>query len=171
MRTYFNLWVVFLISGLWHGAAWNFVAWGAFHGLFLCLDKLAKGTRLARVPGWLGLPVTFVLVLLSWVLFRADTLGHALAYAGRMAGLGVAAAPGLALLGLGARHWTMLAAAAVICFGPAWNPHPFDFMRLEPSRARPAQAVLRCAAALGLLAWSAAVLATSTFNPFIYFRF
>jgi alginate O-acetyltransferase complex protein AlgI len=41
-RTYLNLWVVFLISGFWHGAAWNFVAWGAFHGFFLCFDKLAK---------------------------------------------------------------------------------------------------------------------------------
>ena len=83
-RTYLNLWLVFLISGFWHGAAWNFVAWGAFHGFLLCVDKLFKGTRVSRAPAWVGIPVTFVLVLFSWVLFRAETLGQAVAYMGRM---------------------------------------------------------------------------------------
>ena len=171
VRTYFNLWIVFLISGFWHGAAWNFVAWGAFHGFFLCLDKLCKKTRLARAPGWVGLPVTFVLVLISWVLFRAPTLPHALAYIGRMLDLTGAAPELIPALGFGLRHQVLLAAAFVLCFGPALKPHPFDFMRLDPGSARVGQALARFAAAMILLAWSAAVLATSSFNPFIYFRF
>ena len=171
VRTYFNLWIVFLISGFWHGAAWNFVAWGAFHGFFLCLDKLGKDTRLARAPGWIGLPVTFVLVLFSWVLFRAPTLSHALAYMGRMLALTETAAKIPTVLGFGLRHQVMLVAALVICFGPALKPHPFDFMRLDPGPARPGQALARFAAAMLLLTWSASVLATSSFNPFIYFRF
>ena len=169
-RTYVNLWLVFLVSGFWHGAAWNFVAWGAFHGFFLCLDKLFKNTRVLRAPAWVGIPVTFVLVLFSWVLFRAETLAQAVAYAGRMVDA-FGAAPGAAAFEFGRRHWTMLAAAVALCFGPALKAHPFDFMRLEPGRATVAQAAARFAVAMVLLVWSAAVLATSSFNPFIYFRF
>ncbi len=171
VRTYFNLWLVFLVSGFWHGAAWNFVAWGAFHGFFLCLDKAFKGTRIARAPAWVGLPATFVLVLFSWVLFRADSLTHAVAYAGRMLALFGAAPETAAAIEFGLRHQAALLAAVVLCFGPAVKPHPFDFMRLEPAQASLGQAVARFAVAMGLLVWSAATLATSSFNPFIYFRF
>ena len=170
-RTYFNLWLVFLVSGFWHGAAWNFVAWGAFHGFFLCLDKAFKGTRIARAPAWVGLPVTFVLVLFSWVLFRAESLAHAVAYAGRMLDLFGAAPETAAAIEFGRRHAATLVAAVVLCFGPALKPHPFDFMRLEPARATVGQAAGRFAVAMVLLVWSAATLATSSFNPFIYFRF
>jgi alginate O-acetyltransferase complex protein AlgI len=171
-RTYFNLWLVFLVSGFWHGAAWNFVAWGAYHGFFLCLDKLFKGTRISRAPAWLAIPATFVLVLFSWVLFRAPTLPHALAYMGRMVNVLAAGAPESAVaLVFGLRQQAILAAAVVLCFGPAVKAHPFDFMRLEPARATVPQAVARFAVSMGLLVWSASVLATSNFNPFIYFRF
>ena len=170
-RTYFNLWAVFLISGFWHGAAWNFVAWGAFHGFFLCVDKLLKGTRAERAPGWIGLPVTFVLVLFSWVLFRADSLAHAVDYMARMtAGFG-ALTVGAASIPFDLRHQAVLAAGLVLCFGPAIHPHPFDFMRLEPAAATVRQLAGRFAVAMLLFIWSAATLATSTFNPFIYFRF
>lgn len=170
-RTYINLWLVFLISGFWHGAAWNFVAWGAFHGFFLCLDKLFRNTRLARVPAWAGIPVTFVLVLVSWVLFRAESLAQAVAYLGRMADVFSAAPASAAAIEFGRRHQAMLLAALVLCFGPAVKPHPFDFMRLEPTAGTVRQALARFAVAMGLLGWSASVLATSSFNPFIYFRF
>lgn len=171
VRTYLNLWLVFLVSGFWHGAAWNFVAWGAFHGFFLCLDKALKNTRIARAPAWAGVPVTFVLVLFSWVLFRAETLSHAVAYAGRMVDFFGAAPAAAAAIEFGLRHQATLLAAFALCFGPAVKPHPFDFMRLEAARATVGQAAARFAAAMVLLAWSAAVLATSSFNPFIYFRF
>ena len=170
-RTYLNLWIVFLISGFWHGAAWNFVAWGAFHGFFLCLDKLAGRERTAKIPGWIGLPATFVLVLFSWVLFRAETLGHSEEDAGRMADVFGAAPEDAAAIAFGPRHAAAMAAGFVLCFGPAIWPRPYDFMRLDPWKATARQAAGRFAVAMGLLAWSAAVLATSSFNPFIYFRF
>lgn len=170
-RTYVNLWIVFLISGFWHGAAWNFVAWGAFHGLFLSLDRLFRNTRIARMPAWAGIPATFVLVLFSWVLFRAPSLAHALDYMGRMVAGWTAAPEAAVALEFSLRQQVMLAAALVLCFGPAVKPHPFDFMRLNPARATLGQAVVRFIAAMLLLVWSAAVLATSSFNPFIYFRF
>ncbi|MCB9170783.1 MAG: MBOAT family protein [Flavobacteriales bacterium] len=87
-RWYFNLFVVFLVSGLWHGANWTFVLWGALHGAFLVAalifaplwERFNAVTGLARRPGWrqaVNVPATFVLVLLSWVLFRARTIDAA----------------------------------------------------------------------------------------------
>ncbi|MBT3748154.1 MAG: MBOAT family protein, partial [Bacteroidetes bacterium] len=83
-RLYFNLWIVFLISGLWHGAAWNFVVWGAFHGLFLVLDRLflAKLTqRMGKIPAVI---LTYVITLVGWVLFRAESFIQIRDYLGAM---------------------------------------------------------------------------------------
>lgn len=76
-RTYLNLWICFLISGLWHGANWTFVCWGIFHGTMLIAER-AGGLRLkAFLPRSVNIALTFFLVTLGWVLFRAPTLGHA----------------------------------------------------------------------------------------------
>jgi alginate O-acetyltransferase complex protein AlgI len=78
LRTYRNLMLTMLLGGLWHGASWTFVAWGGYHGLLLALERIVRGRReptgLIRVP--LAL-LTFLLVTLGWVLFRAGTLGRA----------------------------------------------------------------------------------------------
>jgi alginate O-acetyltransferase complex protein AlgI len=79
-RLYFNLWLVFLLSGLWHGAAWNFVAWGAFHGLFLVADRLFLVKFLEKLGKIPAILFTFFVTLIGWVLFRAETLSHALGY-------------------------------------------------------------------------------------------
>ena len=68
-RMYFNLWVVFLISGLWHGASWNFVIWGAYHGLFLVLDKMFLLKVLNKIGGFFSTIFTFITVMIGWVLF------------------------------------------------------------------------------------------------------
>lgn len=76
-RLFFNLWLVFILSGLWHGAAWNFVLWGAFHGLFLILDRLLL-LKLYRVIGkYPSILITFTITIVGWVLFRADNLNQA----------------------------------------------------------------------------------------------
>ena len=84
IRTLINLAIVFLISGLWHGAAWTFVVWGAYHGIFLILDKLGlqKGLqKLGRIPAIL---TTCLLVMIGWVIFRADTLSYSTHYIARL---------------------------------------------------------------------------------------
>ena len=76
-RLYFNLWLVFLISGLWHGAAWNFVIWGAFHGLFLVADRLFLlkfYSKIGKIP---SIIITFLIVLVGWTIFRAENISHA----------------------------------------------------------------------------------------------
>ncbi|MEM1218823.1 MAG: MBOAT family O-acyltransferase [Bacteroidota bacterium] len=78
-RTYFNLFVVFLITGLWHGASWNFVIWGLLHGLFLILER-ARWIPVDRFPPWLGHLYTLLVVVGTWVFFRIEALDESLVF-------------------------------------------------------------------------------------------
>jgi alginate O-acetyltransferase complex protein AlgI len=89
LRTYINLFVTMLLGGLWHGAAWTFVLWGGFHGVWLAAHRAVNETRSAppRTPLWLRRLVTFHLVCVGWVLFRAGSLATARAvFAGLFSG-------------------------------------------------------------------------------------
>jgi alginate O-acetyltransferase complex protein AlgI len=162
-RTYINLFIVMVLGGLWHGAAWNFLVWGALHGSLLALERLNGGRPVyAALPAPLRTAATFVLVLVSWVFFRAPDLPSALRYLGDMAGLG-AAQPAEALLGpiVYAPYYagTFAIAALVV-----WTcPQTWDWTRtLTPARA---------VVVAGAFVLAAVVLTTQAFNPFIYFIF
>lgn len=73
-RMYFNLAFVFVVSGFWHGAAWNFIIWGAFHGIFLILDRLFLLNFYKRIGKYPSIAITFFLTIIGWVIFRATTL-------------------------------------------------------------------------------------------------
>jgi len=73
-RTYGNLWTVFLLCGLWHGAGWNFVIWGAYHGLFLVIERAGLGAVLSRLPREFAHIYTVLVVFFGWVWFRAEDL-------------------------------------------------------------------------------------------------
>ena len=75
-RTYFNLWIVFLATGIWHGAAWTFIAWGAFHGFFLIVERLGLGRLLEASPRAVRHAYLLIVVLCGWVMFRADTFAQ-----------------------------------------------------------------------------------------------
>lgn len=75
-RLYRNLIIVFLVTGLWHGANWTFVAWGLFHGLFLIIERLGLLSLLKKLPTFLQVTYTFVVVSLGWVFFRAGSLAE-----------------------------------------------------------------------------------------------
>jgi alginate O-acetyltransferase complex protein AlgI len=77
-KLYRNLIIVFLLSGLWHGASWNFVLWGAFHGFFLVLERLFLGEAYKRMSSFISTGLTFLIVVTGWVLFRNEDLGYAL---------------------------------------------------------------------------------------------
>ncbi|MDP4268220.1 MAG: MBOAT family O-acyltransferase [Bacteroidota bacterium] len=83
-RLYFNLWFVFLASGLWHGASWTFIIWGAYHGLFMILERsfliklMSKSGKLFRII------LTFLVVVIGWVFFRIDNLSNAFLFLKRM---------------------------------------------------------------------------------------
>ncbi len=176
-RTYLNLGVVFLLCGLWHGAAWSFVVWGAYHGLLLVLERVGWGRLLAAL--WRPLRHAYLLlaVMTGWVVFRADTLSQALGYLGAMLGQG-AGAPGVIptaryltgpvgmALVLGAvLSVTRLRLPRVVLHGPRGFPFPARLGTALGSNV---------AADLGLLAMllmCGLSLAAGNYNPFIYFRF
>ena len=82
-RTCVNIMIVFLCSGLWHGASWSFVLWGGIHGVCMVIERLL-GKRLEKIPAFLRWCGTFLILNKTWVIFRADTLSDAAAFFGRL---------------------------------------------------------------------------------------
>ena len=83
-RLYFNLWFVFLVSGLWHGASWSFVIWGAYHGFFLVVERLFLlkfYERIGKIPSVI---ITFLIVIVGWVFFRLEQFDKATVYLSKM---------------------------------------------------------------------------------------
>jgi len=164
-RLYLNLWICFLASGLWHGAAWTFVLWGAYHGLFLTLDRLFLKRLLTGLPRVAGIGFTFLAVTIGWVVFRAPDAGAALTYLAAMSDpLGHSHRVALVSRDL----YLVMAIGLAMCFLPALD----GFERLhEELRAAPQWQTISMAFAAGLLALSIAKATTVAFHPFLYFRF
>ena len=165
-RMYFNLWLCFLLSGLWHGASWNFVLWGAFHGFFICADKLFLKNALKKTGTIPSVIITFFLVALGWVLFRVDTAADAGAYYQAL----FAFKGGLTVAG-DSQFWCVFILAAVFSF---LTLIPFG-QRLQDcifaeSYSKPLSWTM-FVVTLVLLILSAGSLCVSDFNPFIYYRF
>jgi alginate O-acetyltransferase complex protein AlgI len=162
-RTYLNLAAVMLLGGLWHGASWNFLIWGAIHGGMLALERLqGKDSLYRRLPGPARMAVTFVTVIFAWVFFRAADLPGAWAYIRSMLGLG-AGQPGADLLsGLLYQPYYLfsLAVAAVIVWGA---PQTWDFTRR--------MSWVKVGVVVGAMALALLALTTQSYNPFIYFIF
>ena len=77
-RIYANLFITFLVSGIWHGSTWNFVIWGLLHGFYQCVGRAAKPVlEKIRIPAWIKICITFCLVTFAWVFFRAENLNQA----------------------------------------------------------------------------------------------
>lgn len=83
-RLYFNLCLVFLISGLWHGASWNFIIWGIYHGLFLVLERAFLAKWLSKSGKFISISYTFIVVLTGWVFFRIENLAEAFLFVKKM---------------------------------------------------------------------------------------
>ncbi|MBR6131662.1 MAG: MBOAT family protein [Bacteroidales bacterium] len=166
-RTYLNLVIVFFLSGLWHGAAWTFVVWGLYHGLFLILDKWGLRKLLDKMGKVPSVLLTFLLVMVGWVIFRADTLGYAVAYLGR---LFTFAAPADGIL-LDTRFVVMLILATLLAFSgliPSVEQRANElFDRVLTLRG----AVVVTVLAILLYILNSSALLAGGFNPFIYFRF
>ena len=77
LRTLLNLWIVFLISGLWHGAGWNFIVWGAYHGFFLILERYKLLQWYSYIPPFIRVLITFIIINTGWILFRVENIQYA----------------------------------------------------------------------------------------------
>lgn len=94
-RTYANLLVTFIIGGFWHGAAWTFIIWGLLHGVALMLQRLWQRLSWFSLPKMCALTITFLFVVVTWVFFRAHSVGDALTLLGAMTGKGDLAGIGI----------------------------------------------------------------------------
>lgn len=166
-RLYFNLWVVFLISGLWHGAAWNFVVWGAFHGLFLVLDKIFLVKLLKRMGKLPSVLFTYFITLIGWVLFRAESWDQVAHYLKAM----FVYHPSSSLVGLDIEFWTFLILALIFSFYAFRTGIEQWQNRFFEKTVKPGQYLVRAFGMLILLILSMSYITASGFNPFIYFRF
>ena len=166
LRTYLNLVTVFLLSGLWHGASWNFVLWGAFHGFFLILDRIFMLKWLEKMGRLPAIILTFFVATSGWVLFRTETLSGALHFYQAMfsfrGGIPVQGEPQIFFLIL----------AALISFAPATaiGQKMMDNLFSDHYSTKTLTLVL-VLILLVILPLSIGSLASNNFNPFIYFRF
>ena len=162
-RTYVNLGVVMILGGLWHGASWNFVVWGAIHGAMLAGERaIGKNSPYRKLPRVLRIAVTFAIISIAWVFFRAEDLPAALRYVTAMFG-GSAAGPEASLLS-GTLYSTDNLAVMLIAGGIVWGTRQTWVHAKTVSLPKLALLAL-------LMVWSCAVMFTQTFNPFIYFIF
>ncbi len=162
-RTYMHLAIVMLLGGLWHGAAWNFLVWGAIHGAMLAFERSrGKQSVYRSLPRPARIGLTFLLVLIAWVFFRSPDLPHALDYLRSMVGWATPQEGADLIAGLIYRPAYLLSvgAAAVL----TWSaPQAWDWTK--------ELTWLKIAVCLGLLWIALAVMATQAYNPFIYFIF
>jgi alginate O-acetyltransferase complex protein AlgI len=169
-RTYLNLAVVFLLCGLWHGASWSFVAWGAYHGALLILERAGWGRVLQRLPSSFQVVQTLLAVMVGWVLFRAETLGQAGTYLRALFGGGASGSPFETVSTL--TPGVVLAfAAGVIGSAPTLTELAGAWRTRLGAPAGPVLGWAGNGAVVALLVLSCLQVASSTYNPFIYFRF
>jgi alginate O-acetyltransferase complex protein AlgI len=176
-RIYTNLVIVFLLCGLWHGAAWPFVIWGLYHGGFLVIERLGLARWLVKLHVSLRHLYVVLVVMMGWVLFRADTFELALSYYTSLLGAGEP----ITAWGL----WHYLApetycalALGVIFSWPALSylqHHREKVQQVLPDSVGPlfrlSYALVKGTVFLTIGLVSIMSIANGSYNPFIYFRF
>jgi len=168
-KTVRNLWLVFFLTGAWHGASWNFIIWGLWHGLFLSLERLPTvAAMLERTPRVVRTGYVLLVVLIGWVFFRAPTLDTALPYLGRMFGLAAEGAAPLRAFDLVTPHTLVVIAFAFALSLPLWPA--LKAWMTEDRAARSMRIASSAYVALALML-SLAAMAGQENSPFLYFRF
>jgi alginate O-acetyltransferase complex protein AlgI len=175
LRVYGNLLLVFFLCGLWHGASWNFVIWGLFHGTFLVLERLGLERLLVRLFRPLRHLYALLIVMSGWVFFRSDTLAQALEYFRALAGFSGPAAIQNPAAGYLSPELIGLGLIGIVACTPVWTGKIFSGLRGEREPLGGWAAWGTClgySVYLGtILLICAMVLANQSYSPFIYFRF
>ena len=170
LKTLRNLGIVFLLTGIWHGAAWNFVVWGIWHGVFIILEKIIniKDFEQKYTQWWvktLQHIYCILIFVIGWVMFRADNMKYAWDYLRNMFGLLHVHADKIvyALPYYIDTIEVITFIAAILCSVPIFN-------KMLEVKNKVGLALVNIWL-LALFVLSAATIASSTYNPFIYFRF
>lgn len=167
-KIYRNLMIVFLLSGLWHGASWNFVIWGAWHGLFLLIERGFLAKPLNRVPSVISIIYTYSTVLIGWVFFRASTLPEALKYIENLLGIG---RESIVLIDLPNEFYLFLLIGLIISFITLTNLGKKLEKFFFYTSYKKHQHISMTISSIIVMSIALGYIASSGFNPFIYFRF
>lgn len=155
-RQVLNLMIVWALTGLWHGAAWNFVVWGMYYGLLLIFEKFVYSKLQKKLPAAVNILITFFIVIIGWVFFFSNNMTEASAYLKAMfGGNGV----GFDKTGL------FFLANNAIMFIAAWIPSVFSFNSKKIPR------VVKWPLCAIVFILTVAFLVSESYNPFLYFRF
>lgn len=170
-RTYINLFIVFFITGLWHGASWNFVLWGIAHGVFIIFEKLGLKNFLNKLGSTLSVIYCLIVVNLTWPLFRCNTIGEAFAYIKSM--FSFKNSTNFEYLNFYlSKEILFIICFAIIFSTPVYRLFNNFINSLETNTAKfKIVFVIKIIGLLALFIISYFYIATESYNPFIYFRF
>lgn len=164
-RMYFNLFIVFLVCGFWHGAGWNFVLWGLWHGCFIICDKLFINKLLSKANRYIRVLLTYFVVTVGWIFFRVSNFKDGLFY------LKKCFTPHHTAVSLTPEFICFFCIAILFSFITLFKPgQTIQSFCYAEVRSNKSHVFTFCGAVLLMLA-SAAYLSASGFNPFIYFKF
>ena len=166
-RNIFNLMVVWTLTGMWHGAAWNFVAWGVYYGVILVMEKYLWGVFVDGLPNPVRHIYTGIIVLAGWVFFFSPSLGYAMRYLLSMIGAGAGIVDGTGAFLL-LSHWLLYLLSVV---GASSLGLKIIKTVIRAPRNQYVQMTAAAVIFIGMFLISVAYLVTGTFNPFLYFRF
>lgn len=161
LATYRNLMVVFFLTGLWHGASWNFIVWGLYFGVFLLLERVGLMRILDKLPRCVRHIYVLLVVMIGWVFFRADNLGAGIEYLGCMVGISAGPLSNLTILKTLTPQYFFFLAISILACTPIAKV-------IEKKVNVPA---LRDILILILFFLSLCYMVASSYNPFIYTRF
>ena len=171
-KTYVNLFLVFFFCGLWHGASWLFVIWGCWHGIFLILERVFLGRILSRISPFIQHGYTILIIMTGWVFFRAHSVNHSIVLLENLFGFN-----GITTHNISAYINTKVLLA--IISGMIFATPVFKYLTIFIAQSSLFKINIIRKVMQEMFKWSliilliicTVVLSSSTFNPFIYFRF
>lgn len=167
-RHILNLLIVWMLTGLWHGAQWNFMFWGLYYGVILILEKYLWGNKIEKLPSAVQHIYAFVLVLFGWVFFFSPTLGYAGQYLKVMFGIGANGIFDKQGFFMIFTNWLLIVIAIL-----ASAPRGYKLLKKITGcwQSEEVRAIVTCAVYIAMFLLCIAFLVTETYNPFLYFRF
>jgi len=166
-RLFFNLWIVFLLSGLWHGASWNYIIWGAYHGLFLILDRIFLARLLEKIGKFSSMLFTFLVVVIGWVIFRLENTSDITLYLSKLFECNFTSIPTTI-----PSFYIILIFAVLFSFITFFSfgkmAEKYVFQKVTYSNNHH---LIFFVFAILMFVLSLSSITSSGFNPFIYFRF
>jgi alginate O-acetyltransferase complex protein AlgI len=162
-RTYFNLIIVFTLTGFWHGASWSFIFWGLFHGFFLLMERMWLEKILSRIPKILQWSYTLLIVMIGWVFFRVEDFSNAMQYVLELFAFDVVGKSALFYLN---KEFIFMLFFGILFAVFSWKPLLNATWVKSPILEFAKNSML-----LLLFFYCTLKLTNSSYNPFIYFNF